>query len=116
MNLFLAMNISVGHLKKGDIVIDGGNSFYKNSMERAEKLNNIGVDFFDCGTSGGIWGEKNGFALMVGGPKEKWPVIEPIHQNTFRRRQLRLSRKIWRGTFHQNGPQRHRIRHDGSDR
>ncbi len=67
-----------GHLKKEDIVIDGGNSFYKNSMERAEKLAKIGVDFFDCGTSGGIWGEKNGFALMVGGPKEKWDSIEPI--------------------------------------
>ena len=66
------------YLKKGDIVIDGGNSFYKNSMERAEKLNKIGVDFFDCGTSGGIWGEKNGFALMVGGPKDKWVIVEPI--------------------------------------
>ena len=66
------------YLKKGDVVIDGGNSFYKNSMERAEKLNKIGVDFFDCGTSGGIWGEKNGFALMVGGPKEKWLIIEPF--------------------------------------
>ena len=37
-----------------------------------------GVYYFDCGTSGGVWGEKNGFALMVGGPKEKWKFIEPI--------------------------------------
>jgi len=66
------------YLKAGDIVIDGGNSFYKNSMMRADKLAKLGVDFFDCGTSGGIWGEKNGFALMVGGPKAKWGIIEPF--------------------------------------
>jgi len=66
------------HLKPGDIVIDGGNSFYKESMKRAQSLKEQGVEFFDCGTSGGIWGEKNGFALMVGGPKEFWPEVEPI--------------------------------------
>lgn len=65
-------------LKKGDIVIDGGNSFYKDSMRRAEKLKAQGVHFFDCGTSGGVWGEKNGFALMVGGSKPKWKIIEPF--------------------------------------
>jgi len=66
------------HLKKDDIVIDGGNSFYKDSMRRGAKLAKKGIHFFDCGTSGGVWGEKNGFALMVGGPKNKWLVIEPI--------------------------------------
>jgi 6-phosphogluconate dehydrogenase len=65
-------------LRKGDIVIDGGNSFYKDSMRRAAKLKRKGVFFFDCGTSGGVWGEKNGFAIMVGGPEEKWKIIEPI--------------------------------------
>jgi 6-phosphogluconate dehydrogenase len=65
-------------LKKGDIVIDGGNSFYKLSMKRSEKLAKKGVRFFDCGTSGGVWGEKNGFALMVGGDKSQWKTIEPI--------------------------------------
>jgi 6-phosphogluconate dehydrogenase len=67
-----------GHIKKGDIIIDGGNSFYKDSMRRGAQLAKKGVHFFDCGTSGGVWGEKNGFALMVGGPKNKWSVIEPI--------------------------------------
>ena len=66
------------HLKTGDIVIDGGNSFYKDSIRRAKELGEKGAHFFDCGTSGGVWGEKEGFALMVGGPKEQWPVIEPI--------------------------------------
>ncbi|HAO64839.1 TPA: decarboxylating 6-phosphogluconate dehydrogenase [Candidatus Taylorbacteria bacterium] len=68
------------HLKKGDIVIDGGNSFYKESIERSKKLAKIGVTFFDCGTSGGVWGERNGFALMVGGPKLAWKKIEPVMQ------------------------------------
>ncbi len=66
------------HLKPGDIVIDGGNSFYKDSIRRAEGLRAKGIVFYDCGTSGGVWGEKNGFALMVGGPKEQWPKIEPL--------------------------------------
>lgn len=65
-------------LRKGDIVIDGGNSLYKLSMQRAEKLAQKKIEFFDCGTSGGVWGEENGFALMVGGSKKSWPIIEPI--------------------------------------
>ena len=66
------------HLQAGDIIIDGGNSFYKDSIKRAEELRSKGVVFFDCGVSGGVWGYENGFALMVGGPKEQWPLIEPI--------------------------------------
>ncbi|MBI3231504.1 MAG: decarboxylating 6-phosphogluconate dehydrogenase [Candidatus Doudnabacteria bacterium] len=65
-------------LKPGDIVIDGGNSFYKESIRRGEELQKKGIHFYDCGTSGGVWGEQNGFALMVGGPKEQWSVIEPV--------------------------------------
>lgn len=66
------------HLKTGDIVIDGGNSLYKESIKRGEMLNAKGVVFYDCGTSGGVWGEKEGFALMVGGPKDSWQKVEPI--------------------------------------
>ncbi|MBI5530043.1 MAG: decarboxylating 6-phosphogluconate dehydrogenase [Candidatus Doudnabacteria bacterium] len=66
------------HLRAGDIVIDGGNSLYKESIKRAAELSAKGVVFYDCGTSGGVWGEENGFALMVGGPKEQWHVVEPI--------------------------------------
>lgn len=76
---FLFGNDHLGpHLKKGDIVIDGGNSFYKDSQKRAARMEEKGVHYFDCGTSGGVWGEKNGFALMVGGPKNKWKLIEPF--------------------------------------
>lgn len=66
------------HLRKGDIVIDGGNSYFKDSMRRADILAKKGIHFFDSGTSGGVWGEKNGFALMVGGVKSKWPILKPI--------------------------------------
>jgi 6-phosphogluconate dehydrogenase len=65
-------------LSPGDIVIDGGNTFYKDTIRRAEKLKEKGIIFFDIGTSGGVWGEERGFALMAGGPKEHWPIIEPI--------------------------------------
>jgi 6-phosphogluconate dehydrogenase len=64
------------HLKGGDIVIDGGNSFYKDSQKNAILLKANNIHFFDCGVSGGVWGFDNGFALMVGGPKEQWPKVE----------------------------------------
>jgi 6-phosphogluconate dehydrogenase len=63
---------------KGDILIDGGNSYYKDSLRRAEELNERGVTFLDVGTSGGIWGLDAGFCLMVGGPSEAVETIEPI--------------------------------------
>lgn len=65
-------------LQPGDIVIDGGNTFYKDTIRRAKTLTDAGIIFFDIGTSGGVWGEQRGFALMAGGPKEHWGVIEPI--------------------------------------
>lgn len=65
-------------LRAGDIVIDGGNSFYKKTIERALELEKMGVVFYDCGTSGGVWGLENGFALMVGGPNTQWKIVEPI--------------------------------------
>ncbi len=67
-------------LSKGDIVIEGGNSFYRDSQTRAKKLAERGIFFFDTGTSGGVWGERNGFSIMVGGPKEIWPSVEPIYK------------------------------------
>jgi 6-phosphogluconate dehydrogenase len=65
-------------LAKGDILIDGGNSNYKDSIRRAEKLKPHGVHFVDAGTSGGIWGLKNGYCLMVGGEKEIIDHLAPI--------------------------------------
>ena len=54
-------------LHPGDVVVDGGNSFYKDSVRRAEAMAASGVEFVDCGTSGGIWGLTEGYSLMVGG-------------------------------------------------
>ena len=64
-------------LSPGDIVIDGGNSFYKDSMRRAAFLAEKQIHFLDAGTSGGIWGLTEGFCLMVGGEEEPFRFVEP---------------------------------------
>jgi 6-phosphogluconate dehydrogenase len=65
-------------LSPGDIIVDGGNSNYKDSMRRAETLRTQQVEFLDCGTSGGTWGLKVGFNLMVGGNEAVFKQVEPI--------------------------------------
>jgi len=65
-------------LSTGDILIDGGNSFYKDDLRRTEKLEAKGIHYLDAGVSGGIWGLKNGYCTMVGGRKEDFQHIEPI--------------------------------------
>ena len=67
-------------LSAGDTVLDGGNSNYKDSMRRAEKLAGHDLDFMDVGTSGGIWGLAEGYALMIGGKTEVYQRLEPIFQ------------------------------------
>jgi len=67
-------------LSPGDIVIDGGNSNYKDSIRRAAALSEKGLIFLDVGTSGGIWGLKEGYCLMVGGDIEAFRRIEPVLQ------------------------------------
>lgn len=69
-----------GLLSSGDILIDGGNSNYKDSMRRASGLAQKGVSFLDIGTSGGIWGLKEGYSLMVSGDAGAYHRIEPILQ------------------------------------
>ena len=66
-----------GILGDGDVVIDGGNSNWRDSMRRAERLGAGGIRFLDAGTSGGIWGLANGYCLMVGGDAEAIAVAEP---------------------------------------
>jgi 6-phosphogluconate dehydrogenase len=65
------------HLDAGDIVVDGGNSNYHDSMRRAAELRARRIEFVDAGTSGGIWGLKEGFCLMVGGSDDAYRHIEP---------------------------------------
>jgi 6-phosphogluconate dehydrogenase len=59
-----------GRLSEGDVIIDGGNSNYKETVHRGEKLQDRGIHFVDVGTSGGVWGLKEGYSMMVGGEKE----------------------------------------------
>lgn len=65
-------------LSKGDIIIDGGNSFYKDSKARASALKEKGIYYLDAGTSGGVWGLKEGYCIMVGGEKKIFDYCEPI--------------------------------------
>jgi 6-phosphogluconate dehydrogenase len=69
-----------GTLSPGDIIIDGGNSNYKDSIRRAEALRSQQIEFLDVGVSGGIWGLKVGFNLMAGGNQAVFKQVEPIFQ------------------------------------
>ena len=63
---------------EGDIVIDHGNSNFKDSRRRAERLAKLGIAYIDCGTSGGVYGLERGFCLMVGGGKYAVDVCRPL--------------------------------------
>jgi 6-phosphogluconate dehydrogenase len=65
-------------LSAGDIIIDGGNSYYKDSQRRAEALRAQGIHYVDCGTSGGVWGLQEGYSLMVGGDEAVVAQLAPI--------------------------------------
>lgn len=67
-------------LSEGDLVIDGGNSNYLDSMRHGEALAAKGIHFADCGTSGGVWGLDNGYALMVGGTPESVAIGAPLFE------------------------------------
>jgi 6-phosphogluconate dehydrogenase len=67
-----------GLLSRGDIVIDGGNSYFRDSVRRAALLKDRGILFLDSGTSGGIWGLTEGYCLMVGGEAEAFAFVEPV--------------------------------------
>jgi 6-phosphogluconate dehydrogenase len=65
-------------LKPGDIVIDGGNSFYKDDIRRSKRLAEKHIHYVDCGTSGGVWGLERGYCLMIGGPHPAVQHLDPI--------------------------------------
>jgi 6-phosphogluconate dehydrogenase len=67
-------------LRRGDVIIDGGNSYYKDTLRRSALLKEQGIHFVDVGTSGGIWGLKEGYSLMVGGDREAVERLKPIFQ------------------------------------
>jgi 6-phosphogluconate dehydrogenase len=65
-------------LEAGDIVIDGGNAFYKDDIRRAKAMKARGIRYVDCGTSGGVWGLERGYCLMIGGDKDTVEHLDPI--------------------------------------
>jgi len=67
----------IPHLSPGDTLVDGGNSYYKDSVRRHAELKALDLQFVDCGTSGGVWGLKVGYCLMVGGDPEPVRRLEP---------------------------------------
>jgi 6-phosphogluconate dehydrogenase len=68
----------VPHLAPGDIVIDGGNSYYHDDIRRAAELKPKGIHYVDCGTSGGVWGLERGYCLMIGGEDDVVKHLDPI--------------------------------------
>jgi len=67
-----------GLLEPGDIIIEGGNSYYKDDIRRAKELEPTGIAYLDAGVSGGIWGLSVGYCTMVGGPREIFGHLEPV--------------------------------------
>ena len=68
------------HLAPGDTIIDGGNSYYKDSVRRAASLKPKSINFVDCGTSGGVWGITEGYSMMVGGDADVVKRLSPIFE------------------------------------
>ena len=67
-----------GLMSRGDILIDGGNSYYKDDIRRSEELAKEGIRYMDAGVSGGIWGLEVGYCTMIGGEKKDFVYIEPL--------------------------------------
>jgi 6-phosphogluconate dehydrogenase len=65
-------------MKAGDILIDGGNSYFKDDIRRSKMLRDKGIHYVDVGTSGGVWGLERGYCMMLGGPKEIVQQLDPI--------------------------------------
>jgi len=73
----LAIETAWPELRKGDVIVDGGNANYKDSQRRATALAAAGIHFVDCGVSGGVWGKDNGYALMYGGSAAAAAILAP---------------------------------------
>ena len=118
-------------LEAGDILIDGGNSYYVDDIRRAKELATKGIHYVDVGTSGGVWGLERGYCMMIGGETEVVQHLDPIFAalapgigdipRTPGREKLGGTAEQGYlhcganggGPFRQNGPQRHRVRHHG---
>ena len=94
---------------KGDVIIDGGNSNFHDTMRRAAELKRKGIHFVDSGTSGGIWGLENGYCLMIGASDEAFALCEPIFKHSRRPMDTRTwVRRV--GPLREDDSQRRRVR------
>jgi 6-phosphogluconate dehydrogenase len=117
------------HFAAGDVIVDGGNSHFKDDVRRARVLAERGIIYLDAGTSGGVWGLERGYCLMIGGDAAAAKSLEPVFRtlapgpsgvlpspgkNSWRQCRAGLSslRPGRGGTLRQDGAQRHRIRPD----
>ncbi len=118
-------------LEAGDIIIDGGNSNYRDDVDRAAALREKGIHYVDIGTSGGVFGLERGYCLMIGGSDEAVAQARSAaedHRARARRHRphpgsgrrtgaggagLPALRAVGRGSLREDGPQRHRVRHHG---
>ncbi len=73
-----AVQAFAAKLEAGDILIDGGNSYFKDDIRRSQQLKAGGIHYVDVGTSGGVWGLERGYCMMIGGPKEVVAYLDPI--------------------------------------
>ena len=76
-----ALNELIEFLEPGDVVIDGGNSYYQDDVDRAKQLAERQLHYVDCGTSGGVWGLERGYSLMIGGEDEVVAWLDPIFKS-----------------------------------
>lgn len=74
------IDLLIPKLRSGDVLIDGGNSYYKDSVRRAKKLADHGISMIDAGVSGGIWGLKEGYSMMVGGDTRAVGLLKPVFE------------------------------------
>ena len=117
-------------MESGDVIIDGGNTFWQDDVRRGKALKERGIHYLDVGTSGGVWGIERGYCMMIGGDKAVVDRLDPIFaalapgigdiprtagregRDPAHRAGLHPRRPGRRRTFRQDGPQRHRIRPD----
>src|SRR5471030_2436976 len=70
-----------GYMEPGDVLLDGGNSFYKDDVRRARMVAPKGIHYLDVGTSGGVWGLERGYCMMIGGDKATVDRLDPIFKS-----------------------------------
>ena len=121
-----------GLMESGDAIIDGGNSYYRDDVDRSKALEPKGIDYLDVGTSGGVWGLERGYCLMIGGPDRAVERLDPIfatiapgidgapERTPGRSGEASASENgylhcgpVGRGPLREDGPQRDRVRRHG---